>query len=429
MAGAMRYTGKAMMIDIRSDTVTVPTPTMRRAMADAEVGDDAYGDDPTVSRLEALGAQMLGKEAALFVPTGTFGNQLALFTWCPRGSEVILGEDCHIIAHEAGAAAAIAGVQTRCVPDADGALDPAGVAKRLRRQDLHAPATSLICMENAHSLGRAASLESMDEVRALADAWELPVHLDGARIFNAAAALGCAAAEIAARADSVMICLSKGLCAPAGSLLAGHKAFVEAARLKRKVMGGAMRQSGILAAAGIVALRDHVPLLFEDHLRAKRLAQGLSEIEGVSVSASPDVNIVFFSHPAARHPFAAEKIVRLFRKNGIHINPPEFVADSGGGGHEAAGGASGGSAGEAAGARWAALDATHNAVFGAAHGAALGAPLHEDSAHMLGVFRFVTHYWITDEDVETIIAVSRAAFAVANATASALELDGGGSLL
>ncbi|MCL2192735.1 MAG: threonine aldolase family protein, partial [Treponema sp.] len=256
------------MIDIRSDTVTVPTQAMRKAMAEAEVGDDVYGDDPTVNKLEALGAQMLGKEAALFVPSGTFGNQLALFTWCPRGTEVILGENCHIIAHEAGAASVIPGIQTRCIPDPGGVLDPNDIAKRLRRQELHAPATSLICMENAHSLGRVATLESMDAVRALADEWKLPVHLDGARIFNAAAVLGCGADKIAARADSVMICLSKGLCAPVGSLLAGPRDFIDTARLKRKIMGGGMRQVGILAAAALVALREQVPLLAEDHRRA-----------------------------------------------------------------------------------------------------------------------------------------------------------------
>ena len=352
----------AKMTDIRSDTVTAPTPAMRKAMAEAEVGDDVYGDDPTVIRLEAMAARMLGKQAALFVPTGTFANQLALFTWCARGSEVILGEDCHIVEHEAGGAAVIAGVQTRCVPDPDGALDPDEIRRRLRRQDLHAPATSLVCLENAHSLGKAVSLESMEAARAVADEWELPMHLDGARIFNAAAALGCSAAEIAAKADSVMFCLSKGLCAPVGSLLAGQKDFVEAALLKRKLLGGGMRQAGILAAAGIVALQEHVPLLPEDHRRAKRLARGLSEIDGVVLKAEPEINLVFFAHPAARDPLAAERIVKFFLKRGVRINPPER-----------------------------------------------------------GGFRFVTHYWIGDDDVENIIEVSREAFA--------MELDGGGSLL
>jgi threonine aldolase len=356
-----------MLIDIRSDTVTQPTPAMREAMARAEVGDDVYGDDPTVNRLEALGAQTLGKEAALFVPSGTFGNQLALFTWCPRGTEVILGENSHIVVHEAGAPSVIAGVQTRCVPDPGGVLNPGEVEKRLRKQDLHAPATSLICMENAHSSGKVVSPEDMDAVKDLAGKRGIPVHLDGARIFNAAAALAAkcgtaingaailgedrGAKEIAARADSVMFCLSKGLCAPVGSLLAGGKKFVGAARLKRKVMGGGMRQAGILAAAGIIALEQHTKLLAADHERAKKLAQGLAGIKGIHTDVNAvDINMVFFSHPAASGE-GAEKIVRHFAKNGIVINPPEQ-----------------------------------------------------------GMFRFVTHYWIGDSELDAIIKTAEEAF-------------------
>ena len=338
-----------MLIDIRSDTVTQPTAAMRKAMAQAEVGDDVYGDDPSVNKLEELGAAMLGKEAALFVPSGTFGNQLALFTWCKRGTEVILGDNCHIVVHEAGAPSVIAGVQTRCVPDVGGVLRPDDVLKRLRKQDLHAPATSLVCMENAHSSGKVASLRDMGEVRAIADEWKLPVHLDGARIFNAAAALGCDAKEIAANADSVMFCLSKGLCAPVGSLLAGPKDFIAAARLKRKVMGGGMRQAGILAAAGIVALTEHVKMLEADHRRAKQLAQGLAHINGISVNVNTvDINMVFFSHPQAESPEFVEKIVSHFAGRGIVINPPEQ-----------------------------------------------------------GMFRFVTHYWIGDGEIEAILAAAK----------------------
>jgi threonine aldolase len=341
-----------MLIDIRSDTVTQPTPAMRKAMAEADVGDDVYGDDPTVNRLEALGADMVGKEAALFVPSGTFGNQLALFTWCRRGTEVVVGEDCHIVVHEAGAPSVIAGVQTRCVPDPGGVLKPEDVQKRLRKQDLHAPATSLICMENAHSSGKVVPLESMDAVRAIADEWNLPVHLDGARIFNAAAALGCNAGEIAARVDSVMFCLSKGLCAPVGSLLAGTKEFIQEARMKRKIMGGALRQVGILAAAGIVALKDHTSLLAADHERAKRLAQGLAKINGISVNVNAvDINMVFFSYNKATNE-NTEKIVKGFYDRGIVINPPEQ-----------------------------------------------------------GMFRFVTHYWIGDAEIEKILAAAQTVFA------------------
>ncbi|MDR1388615.1 MAG: low-specificity L-threonine aldolase [Treponema sp.] len=339
-------------IDIRSDTVTAPSKMMRKAMAEAEVGDDVYGDDPTVNRLEALGAGLMGKEAALFVPSGTFGNQLALFTHCPRGSEVILDEECHIIQHEAGAASVIAGVQTRPVPSADGSLKIDDIALRLRKRDIHFPATSLICLENAHSLGRAVPLSVMDSVRALANQWGLPVHLDGARIFNAACALGCAAHEIAARVDTVMFCLSKGLCAPVGSLLAGSAAFVREARYKRKIMGGGMRQAGILAAAGIIALESHPPLLPADHERARRLEQGLGELPGISVGRG-DVNLVFFSVHGGQAASAAEQ----FRARNILINPPDVKPETG---------------------AW--------------------------------VFRFATHYWIGDCEIEKILSASREIF-------------------
>ena len=339
------------MIDIRSDTVTGPTEEMRRAMAGAEVGDDVYGDDPTINRLEELGAEMLGKEAALFVPSGTFGNQLALFTWCRRGTEIILGEDSHILIHEAGAASVIAGVQTRPVPAPDGVLSPS-LRQRLRKRDLHSPETSLICPENASSLGRAVPLAEMDAVRKTADEWGLPVHLDGARIFNAAVALGTDPRNIAARADSVMFCLSKGLCAPVGSLLVGKKDFINEARMKRKIMGGGMRQAGILAAAGIVALTSQISPLAEDHLRAKRLAKELGIIPGLETRPEDvDINMVFFSFPPAEDQSTADRIVRTFAEHQIRINPPEG-----------------------------------------------------------GKFRFCTHYWIGDDEVEAILRASREAF-------------------
>jgi len=325
---------------------------MRKAMASADVGDDVYGDDPTINKLEKLGAAMLGKEAAVFVPSGTFGNQLALFTWCKRGTEVVLGEDCHIIQHEAGAASIIAGVQTRPIPAPDGVLHAKALKERLRRQDLHAPPTSLICLENAHSLGRVVPLAAMDEVRKIADEWKLPVHLDGARIFNAAAALGCDAKEIAARVDSVMFCLSKGLCAPVGSLLAGKKKFVEDARIKRKVMGGAMRQAGILAAAGIIALKDQSSRLKDDHANAKKIARELAKIPGLLIKPKEvDINLVFFTWPPAANEKVAAGIIEIFKKHKITISAP----------HE-------------------------------------------------GGFRFVTHYWIGDKEIEAILAASREAF-------------------
>ena len=340
------------MIDIRSDTVTQPTPAMRKAMAEAEVGDDVYGDDPTVRRLEALGASMLGKEAAVFVPSGTFGNQLALFTWCGRGTEVLLGEECHIIQHEAGAASVIAGVQTRPIPGPAGVLEPELLMERLRVRDLHAPKTSLICLENAHSLGRCVSLSCMDSVHALAKEKKIPIHLDGARIFNAAAALGVEPREIARRADSVMCCLSKGLCAPVGSLLAGTAEFIEEARYKRKIMGGGMRQAGILAAAGILSLTEQTKCLEADHRRAKRLAQGLSEIPGLHIKIDEvEINMIFFTWPPAKEEKNLSRAMEVFKKHGILINPPEK-----------------------------------------------------------GVFRFVTHFWIGDGELEKILEASGEAF-------------------
>ena len=325
-------------------------------MAEAEVGDDVYGDDPTINRLEKLGAEIMGKEAALFVPSGTFGNQLALFTWCERGTEVVLGEESHIIQHEAGGAAIIAGVQTRTIEAPAGVLPIEALRRQLRKRDLHAPATSLICLENAHSLGRVVPLSAMDEVRAIADEWQLPIHLDGARIFNAAAALGCDVKEIASRVDSVMFCLSKGLCAPVGSLLAGPKEFIEEGRLKRKILGGGMRQAGILAAAGIVALENHISRINDDHARAKKIALELAKIPGIKINPSEtDINLVFFKWLPATGKKSCDRvidhIIEVFGKHGIIINPP-FDDD----------------------------------------------------------FRFVTHYEIGDSEVEAILAASREAF-------------------
>jgi threonine aldolase len=308
-------------IDLRSDTVTWPTQAMREAMAQAPVGDDVYGDDPTVNELEAVAARKVGKEAALFVPSGTFGNQLALFTWCPRGSEVILGEQCHIIQHEAGAASIIAGVQTRTVDAPDGILEPQAIKARIRGVDIHYPPTSLVCLENAHSSGKVIPLSYMAEVSALAKSAGLPVHLDGARLFNAAASLGVDAAEIASKVDSVMFCLSKGLCAPVGSMLAGSVDFVAAARRKRKPMGGGLRQAGILAAAGLIALEAMTKRLPEDHENARRLAEKLSGVPGLSVrKGNLDINMVFFSFPGwvDGADFAA-----FMAEAGILVNPPE----------------------------------------------------------------------------------------------------------
>ncbi|MFH2112893.1 MAG: low-specificity L-threonine aldolase [Spirochaetota bacterium] len=308
-------------IDLRSDTVTWPTDEMREAMASARVGDDVYGDDPTVIELEALAARLTGKDAALLVPSGTFGNQLALFTHCLRGSEVILDENCHIVQHEAGGAAVIAGVQLRTVATAHGCLSHEEVASRIRGNDIHYPPTSLVCLENAHSNGRVLTLAEMDKAVGAARSAGVPVHLDGARLFNAAAALGVPATEIAQRADSVMFCLSKGLCAPVGSMLAGSREFMDKARGKRKLMGGGMRQAGVLAAAGILALGPMRERLAEDHKHAKTLAAGLAELPGVTVDVDTvDINMVYFTMNPAPDP---EKFVAHLRSRGILANPPE----------------------------------------------------------------------------------------------------------
>lgn len=307
-------------IDLRSDTVTWPTPEMRQAMAQAEVGDDGYGDDPTVNRLEEMAAERLGKEAALFVPSGTMGNQLAIFTHIQRGDEVITAEDNHIVVHEAGAAAIIAGAQLRCLSAVKGRVDPGDLERTIRRPD-EMPRTGLICLENAHSAGVVLDLDYMRQVREIADRHRVPIHLDGARIFNAADWLKVDAAQIAAYADSVMFCLSKGLCAPVGSILAGTSDFISRARRKRKIMGGSMRQVGILAAAGIIALEKMSLRVHEDHERAVQLASLLNEIPGLSVDMEDvHINMVFVHF---QKPFDAGKLIDSLQSRGILVNPPE----------------------------------------------------------------------------------------------------------
>jgi len=310
------------IIDVRSDTVTHPTRAMREAMLDAEVGDDVYGDDPTVQRLEALAAEVLGKEAALFVPTGNFGNQLALFTHCDRGDEVILGDDCHIVWHETGGAAVIAGVQLRTIESDNGVLRAEQVAKRLRiGSDIHWPKTGLICLENAHSNGRVIPLAAMAEVAALARRHQVPVHLDGARVFNAAVHLGCEVRDITQHADTVMCCLSKGLAAPVGSILAGPADFIARARRNRKLLGGGMRQVGVLAAPGILALTEMVARLPEDHARAQRLAERLAALPGLSVERSDvHINMVWFELAPE---VDVARLMAALAAAGIKANPPE----------------------------------------------------------------------------------------------------------
>ena len=312
---------KKKYVDIRSDTVTLPTQKMRQAMFEAEVGDDVYGDDPTVKRLEALAAKKVGKEAALFVPSGTFGNELALFTHTKRGDEVIVDKNSHIVMHEVGASAVIAGVQLRTYESHNGIPNPKEIESLIRENDIHYPPTALICLENPSGMGTVIDLKTMKKISQIAHDHKIPVHLDGARIFNAACTLKMDAKEIAACADSVMFCLSKGLAAPIGSMLAGTKEFIEKARKGRKLMGGGMRQAGVIAAAGIVALEEMVERLCEDHENAKFLADMLDKFEEIEVMRERlQINMVFFKF---KKEINTKAFISYMFKNGIKINPPE----------------------------------------------------------------------------------------------------------
>lgn len=280
--------------DFRSDTVTHPTPAMREAMFRAEVGDDVYRDDPTTNRLEELAAGLLGKEAALFVPSGTMANQLSLMSHTHRGQEAIVSANCHIFEHEVGAAAVLSSLNLRQLSFPNGVYDAKMIEAAIRPDDIHEPPTALICLENALANGRVVPLETMREIQAVARAHNLPIHMDGARLFNAALALGVDVRELTACVDSVSCCLSKGLCAPVGSVLCGSAEFVARARRYRKMLGGGMRQTGFLAAAGILALTEMPRRLGEDHENARRLARLLIEIPGVSVDLeSVQINLVF----------------------------------------------------------------------------------------------------------------------------------------
>jgi threonine aldolase len=271
------------IIDLRSDTVTRPTAAMRLAMAEAEVGDDVYGEDPTVNRLESLAAEMLGQEAAVFVASGTQGNLLALLSHCQRGDEYIAGQLSHCYRAEGGGGAALGGIQPQPLDfQSDGTLDLEQVAAVIKPDNYHFARTRLLCLENTQ-LGKVLPLDYLTRARRLADEHGLALHLDGARVFNAAVKLGVSAHVITAAFDSVSVCLSKGLGAPAGSLLCGSAEFISAARRGRKMLGGGMRQAGILAAAGLVALEHHVDRLAEDHDHAQQLAKGLASIDELEV--------------------------------------------------------------------------------------------------------------------------------------------------
>jgi len=284
-------------IDLRSDTVTLPTDEMREAMNNAEVGDDVYQEDPTINRLEELAAKKLGKEAALFVPSGTMGNLIAALTHCQRGDEVILEMDSHIYYYEVGGMSAVAGVIPRLIAGDKGILDPQDIKRALREENLHYPKTTLICVENTHNRagGTIIPPEIIEEICQLGHERNIQVHLDGARIFNAAVALNIEPALLTKNVDSVMFCLSKGLSAPVGSILAGSKEFIQRARKNRKMLGGGMRQAGILAAAGIIAIENMVERLGEDHKNARILGEGLADIGGIKVDLKTiQTNMVYF---------------------------------------------------------------------------------------------------------------------------------------
>lgn len=309
-------------VDFRSDTVTQPTDEMREAIAQAVVGDDVYDDDPTVKALEAYAAELTGKEAGLFVPSGTFGNQLCVLTHTKRGDEIILGDTSHIMLHEVGSAAVIAGVQLRNVPTRNGWMDPKVVESMIRGEDIHYPDTGLICIENAHGCGAVISLENMKKIYDIAQKNSIPVHMDGARLFNAATALETSAKDLCQYADSVTFCLSKGLCAPIGSIVVGTEAFIERAKKYRKLMGGGMRQVGFMASAGLVALKTMIPNLEEDHKKCKYMTEQLARLDGIKVKHQRnDINMVFFE---VENPKASEEeVIDKLLQEGIKIGGME----------------------------------------------------------------------------------------------------------
>lgn len=307
-------------VDLRSDTVTTPTPQMREAMYRADVGDDVYGEDPTVNELEKIAAQMTGKQNALFVASGTMGNQLAVMVHCARGDEVICEADSHIFYYEVGGLAYLAGVQARTVVGEKGIISPGTFSQAMRSKDIHQPQTALLCIENTHNRagGTCYKLEDLAAVREVAVTGKIPIHMDGARVFNAAVARGVAVAEIAQYADSLNLCLSKGLGAPVGSLLLGEKDFIDKARRYRKMLGGGMRQAGILAAAGIVAITTMGERLIEDHENAQILANAIAEM-GFSIDMTTvQTNIVVFN--VSRKNVSAASIVQKLSENGIKAN-------------------------------------------------------------------------------------------------------------
>ena len=309
-------------VDLRSDTITRPTDAMWEAMHRAEVGDDVYGEDPTVQRLEELAAAMTGKEAALFVPSGTMGNSCALLAHTHAGEEMIVEELAHLYCWEAGAYANIAGLAARAVRGEDGIFTPAQLEEVLRGPNPHFPNTTLLCLENTHNnaAGAVWSVDEMATVAEVARAHGLKVHLDGARVFNAAVALGIDVRQIAATVDSVMFCVSKGLSAPLGSLLCGSRAFIDDAYRARKRLGGAMRQAGVVAAAGIVALETMVERLAEDHETARLLAEGLAAIDGITTQRAPRPSNILMADVGGVG-WTSAQLIERWKAAGILCNP------------------------------------------------------------------------------------------------------------
>ena len=313
------------VIDLRSDTVTQPTEEMRRAMAEAEVGDDVYGEDPTVNRLQERAAELLGKEAGLLTTSGTMSNLIATLTYCHRGDEVVLGDQAHMFWNESAGSAGLAGAQLRLVPnDAQGGIDLGDLESAIRpKGNIHFPPTVLVCLENTHNRcsGAVITPEDTGKVAEIAHAAGASVHMDGARIFNAAVALEVPAEELVKDVDDVCFCLSKGLSCPVGSVLCGSREFIEEARRWRKMIGGGMRQAGVLAAAGLVALDSLIDRMAEDHANARALATGLANIQGLNVDADTiQTNIVIFQvDPSVG---TAPELISSLDREGVKVTYP-----------------------------------------------------------------------------------------------------------
>jgi len=337
------------IVDFRSDTVTLPTAEMREAMASAVVGDDVYGEDPTVNMLEEMSAQTLGKEAALFTASGTMGNLIAVLVHCGRGDEAVMGSQGHTFLHEVGGISALGGVFPQLIPSkSDGTMDLENLRNAIREDDIHHPETKLFILENTQNAcgGVPISTEYMQSVASIIQPHNIKCHVDGARLFNAAVALGFSPKELVVHADSVMFCLSKGLCAPVGSILSGTRDFISRARKIRKQLGGGMRQAGILAAAGIVALEKMTKRLEEDHQRAKALANGFEKINGLILDKGQPQSNMVYTKITEDHAMTPDQLINLCKEQGI------LIGQSG--------------------------------------------PRH---------FRFVLHYWIGDEDVNRTISI------------------------